>query len=74
MILAVLVVLALASHSAGSRLSGGGHHYAQISLPARDTRFGAARGRSRRRAVTSCVSLRRPSRMTLEQRRGLIEL
>ena len=35
-------VLALVSYSAGSRLGGGGHHYAQIPLPARDPRFGAA--------------------------------
>ena len=35
-------VRALASHSAGSRLSGGGHYDALVSQPARDPRFGAA--------------------------------
>ena len=35
-------VLALVSYSAGSRLSGSGRYYAQISLPVRDPRFAAA--------------------------------
>jgi hypothetical protein len=73
MILVILVVLALASHSADSRLSGGEHDCAKFSLPARSP-FWVRRTPAHRGYRHIMGSLRRPSRMALGDGFQMIEL